>query len=203
MIVDITIILKEKMIRLFEEIFKYYISSKKNIEYKQKLKIRGIPLIDIQTNAKLFIGQNVTLNSRNKGYHLNMHSPVKLMADKEGAIISIGDNTRIHGSCIHAYKSVIIGENCLIAANCQIIDGNGHSLSFLNPENRINTVGSARKIIIEDNVWIGTNVIILPGVTIGKGSIVSANSVVSKDIPEMVIAGGNPAITIKEYLEKK
>lgn len=58
---------------------------------------------------------------------------------------------------------------------------------------------NAKEVIIEDNVWIGESVSIMHGVTIGKGSIVSANSVVTKDIPENTIVVGNPAKPIKKY----
>lgn len=143
------------------------------------------------------MGNNVTLNSRNKGYHINMHSPVKLYADRPNAEIIIGDNTRIHGTCIHAYEKISIGKNCLIAANTQIIDGSGHDLSFDNPSNRINTIGDSNPVVIKNNVWIGANSIILPGVTIGEGSVIAAGSVVTRNIPPMVVAGGNPAKVIK------
>ncbi len=182
---------------IYGHIFVKILSQRKNIDIKKTLKLIGHPLIDIQQGAFLYIGENVTLNSRNKGYHINMHSPIKLFADRLNAEIRIGDNTRIHGTCIHAYKSIKVGSNCLIAANCQIIDGNGHDLSFPDVENRILTRGDSKPINIEDNVWIGANTIILPGVTIGFGSVITANSVVNKSIPPMVIAGGNPAKIIK------
>lgn len=165
----------------------------KNIVFKKK------PLIDIHKSASLTIGNNVKINSKNKRYHVNMFNPCKLMADEPNAIIEIGDNTRINGSCIHAYKKISIGKNCLVAANCQIIDGSGHDISFPDASNRINTFGRCKEVIIEDNVWLATGVVVLPGVTIGKGSIVTANSVVHKNIPPMVIAGGNPIKIIKQY----
>jgi len=186
-------------IYIWNRIYVLWLSQKHNITVKGKLILNGQPLIDIQNGSNLYIGHGVTLNSRNKGYHINMHSPVKLFADRPGARIQIGDKTRIHGTCIHAYQSVEIGCNCLIAANCQIFDGNGHDLSFPDVGNRINTKGTSKPVKIEDNVWIGANSIVLPGVTIGKGSVISANSVVTKDVPSMVVAGGNPAIIIKEY----
>jgi len=164
-----------------------------------KINIYGRPMIDIREGCHLHMGANVTLNSDNRGYHINMHSPVKLFADKPGAEIRIGENTRIHGTCIHAFQSIVIGRNCLIAANCQIIDGNGHDLSFPDVSNRIMTFGSSRPVVIEDDVWIGANTIILPGTRIGRGSVVSASSVVASDIPAMVVAGGNPAKVIKDY----
>jgi acetyltransferase-like isoleucine patch superfamily enzyme len=181
------------------KLYVLWLSKRKNIEIKGKLVINGRPIIDIKKESNLYIGDGVSLNSENKGYHINMHSPVKLFADRPDAQIRIGDKTRIHGTCLHAYQSISIGNNCLIAANCQIMDGSGHSLSFPDVENRINTHGESRPIVIEDSVWIGANSIVLPGVTIGRGSVISANSVVTKNIPSMVIAGGNPAIVIKSY----
>ena len=154
--------------------------------------IKGKPIIQISKNAKILLGKNVTLNSCNYGYHANMHSPVKLMADREHAIIKIGDNTRVNGACLHAYNRIEIGKNCLIAANVQIIDANGHELSFENPSNRINKRSEGKPIIIEDNVWIGLNAIILPGVRIGQGSVIGSNTVVVKDVPSMVVYVGNP-----------
>lgn len=72
-----------------------------------------------------------------------MHSPVKLYADRPGATITIGERTRVWGSCIHAYSAITIGKKYLIAANCQIIDGSGHDLSFDDVANRINTSGNS------------------------------------------------------------
>lgn len=157
----------------------------------------GCPIIDIRNGGKVVIKDGVTINSMNYGYHLNMFAPVKFFADRPDAIITIGERTRIHGSCLHAYSSIQIGRRCLIAANCQIIDGSGHDLSFDDVENRILTRGGGHPIVIEDDVWIGANSIILPGVRIGRGSVIGAGSVVTKDIPSMVIAAGNPARVIK------
>jgi acetyltransferase-like isoleucine patch superfamily enzyme len=130
---------------------------------------------------------------------VSLYAPAKLLADADGALIRIGPNTRINGSCIHAQKSVVIGSNCLIAANCQICDGNGHSLSFPDVANRIHTRGRAKAIVIEDNVWVGTGSVVLPGVTIGTGSVIGANSVVVRDIPPMVVASGNPAVVTRDH----
>lgn len=164
-------------------------------------KAYGIPIIDIRKGCKLIMGNNVVLNSLAEPYHAGMYGAVKIMADREGATISIGDDTRIHGSCIHAYKSISIGKNCLIAANCQIMDGSGHDASFNDVDKRIRTIGHAKVVVIEDSVWLGLNTIVLPGVRIGRGSIISAGSVVCDDIPPMCIARGNPAMIIKRYGE--
>jgi len=175
------------------------IKKNKNISIGQNVVFHKVPIIDIHPSSKLIIGNNVKINSENQGYHLNMYGRCKIMIDRPGANVSIGDNTRFHGSCIHACEQINIGNNCLIAANCQIIDSNGHDISFPDVSNRINTKGSSDPVYIENNVWLGTNVVVLPGVRIGEGSIISANSVVHKNIPAMVIAGGNP-IRIIKYL---
>lgn len=186
---------------VIDRIIKFGFKFKKNFHYGNNLTTRGVPIIQISKNAGVFIGNNVTINSRNYGYHANMHSPTKLMADRPNAVIRIGDNTRVNGACIHAFNKIEIGNNCLIAANVQIIDANGHELSFSNVENRINTSSNGKPILVEDNVWIGLNSIILPGVKIGRGSVIGANSVVSTDVPPMVIFSGNPGKIIKKANE--
>lgn len=67
-----------------------------------------------------------------------------------------------------------------------------------DPANRSATYG--RPIVIEDKVWIGIGATVLPGVTIGYGSIVGANSVVTHDVPPMTVVGGNPARFIKKIV---
>ena len=175
------------------------IKSLPNVSIGSGSKFIKRPIIRIANGSRLVIGDNVIINSDKEKYHLNMHSPSKLLLDRPGGKIIIGSNTRIHGTCIHAYSLVEIGNNCLIAANTQIMDCNGHDLSFQDVSNRINTKGEIRDVFIESNVWIGTNVVVLPGVTIGEGSIISANSVVNRSIPKMCIAGGNPAVVLKQY----
>lgn len=170
---------------------------KKNIFLAGKIKTKGLPYVHVKNNSKIYIGENVVLNSSNYSYHINMNTYVKLLADGESSEIYIGKNTRIHGSCIHAKSVIKIGENCLIAANCQIIDNNGHEALMQNPENRIHTVDNPKPITIEDNVWIGANVFILPGVTIKSGSVVAAGSIVVKDVESNTVVGGNPAKKIK------
>lgn len=172
------------------------LTKKNKIKTPWNLILRGSCIIDVHKNCNLQIGDNVILNSINKGYHINMYKPIKIIADRNGQI-SIGSNTRIHGTCIHAYSKISIGNNCLIAANTQIFDGSGHDLSLENPENRINTTGTFREIVIGNNVWIGAGCVILPGSIIGDGAVISTESVVRGIIPSNVLAGGNPIKVLK------
>jgi acetyltransferase-like isoleucine patch superfamily enzyme len=165
--------------------------------------LNGKPLVEISNGGEIWLEDEVVLNSSNRVYHINMHSPVKLFADRPGAVIRIGERTRIHGSCIHAYERIEIGKRCLVAANCQIIDGSGHDLSFDDVDRRLDTRGGAKPVVVEDAVWIAANCIILPGSRIGRGSVIAAGSVVTGDIPPMVLAGGNPAKVVRDYRGNK
>ena len=109
---------------------------KKNLILDASVKFLKRPSVLIHSNASINIAENCTINSSNYGYHLNMHNRVKLYADRENAVIEIGKNSRINGACIHAFNKIIIGENCLIAANTKIIDANGHELMMKSPEKK-------------------------------------------------------------------
>jgi len=101
---------------------------------------------------------------------------------------------------------LLIGNYCSIGANVVFVLGGNHQYSgittyplyskFIKLSPEIDAV-SKGAIIVEDEVWIGTNTTILSGVRIGKGAIIAAGSVVTKNIPPYSIAGGNPAKVIK------
>jgi acetyltransferase-like isoleucine patch superfamily enzyme len=188
------------IIRIYSTFFKLFLKMKRNLTYGKGLVLKGIPLIQAINGGKIIIGENVTLYSTNRQYFANLIKPVKLLSDRPNSFISIGDETRINGACIHATQSVIIGKKCLIAANTTIIDSDGHELCLEDPEIRINTHGQSKPIIIGDCVWIGLNCIITKGVKIGYGSVVGANSVVTKDVPSYCFVGGNPAKIIKRII---
>lgn len=177
----------------------WYCTHLQSLTISGKVIFQGIPDVIKHATAQIRIGNGCTINSVNHGYHINMFQKCKLYADRPNAVIIIGECTRIHSTCIHAYNKIEIGNNCLVAANTQIIDGNGHQLSFDAPHNRINTTDYGQPIIISDNVWIAASCIILGGTTIGQGSVITANSVVKGDVPAMCIYGGNPAKVIKQY----
>lgn len=161
----------------------------------------GVPII--KSLGEIEIHDEVFLNSNNKEYLMNLYAPMKICTSLPTAKIIIGEKTRIHGTCIHAYSKIEIGKECLIAGNCQIIDTNRHELSFSNPSLRLNVTTKAKEIYIEDNVWIGANSIILPGVTIGEGAMIAAGSIVTKDVPPYSLVGGNPAKVIKMHKNLK
>lgn len=111
--------------------------------------------------------------------------------------IKIGDGAIIlfRFQC-NAAQSVTIGDNVLIASNVLITDSDHIVEPGGLPVTR-NPNFVTRPVVIESNCWIGQNAVILKGVTIGRDSIVGANSVVTRDVAPRTIVGGNPARLIK------
>ena len=165
------------------------------------------------------------------GLDLNTHA--NCSADKQGMIkigedcriygslesqedgkITIGDHTCIYSKThIGSVDSVTIGKCVIISNHVHIYDNNNHPTS---PEVRETMcMGSfdgdawrwryaaSAPIVIEDNVWIGEYSAIMKGVTVGKGSIVAAHSVVTKDVPPYSIVAGNPAKVVKTLENKE
>ncbi len=138
----------------------------------------------------------------------------QLLVFAHGGKVSIGENCYLgEGSKVWSAELITIGDRVFISHNVNIHDTNSHST---NPKLRcqhfaeILSTGHPRKndvdiisqpVLIEDDVWIGFNSIILKGVKIGKGAIVAAGSVVTKDIPRFSIVAGNPAKIIKKIEE--
>ena len=111
-----------------------------------------------------------------------------------------GFNIHTHGLTIINYNVVILdtsrvdlGENCFIAPGC-VLACSGHAL---DPYQRGDGVSTSKPITIGKNVWIGANCTICPGVTIGDNTVIGAGSVVTKSIPEGVVAVGNPARVLR------
>ena len=111
-----------------------------------------------------------------------------------GGRLEIGPRTWIHYGCsIAAHELVRIGSDCHLGPYINIIDNAYHDIEdhSLTPP--------SRPVIIGDNVWIGTRVIVLPGVTIGDRAVIGAGAVVTKDVPPRSVAAGNPARILRTF----
>lgn len=116
-----------------------------------------------------------------------------------GVNITIGDNFYTNYNCIILdCTKVTFGDNVFIAPNC-VFTTAGHAIDATQ---RNQGLEIALPITIGNNVWIGANVSVLPGVSIGNNTIIGAGSVVNKDIPDNVVAAGNPCKVIREITEK-
>lgn len=111
-----------------------------------------------------------------------------------GRHIEIGDNSGIGVNCV--VKKAIIGKDVMMGPDVVFITAN-HNFEDTSIPMRGTGHAPAEIIQISDDVWLGTRVIILPGIKIGKGAIIGAGSVVTKDVPDYAIVGGNPARIIR------
>lgn len=137
-----------------------------------------------------------------------VHIRGQLLLFAHGGRIRIGDYCYIGtNTYIWSAKNISIGNRVLIAHNCNIFDNDTHPINPALRHNQYKEIISKghpkiidlkeEEVILEDDVWVGANSIILKGVTIRKGAIVSAGSVVTKDVTPHSIVGGNPASFIK------
>lgn len=120
----------------------------------------------------------------------------KIFVDKGGTLL-IGKNSRINGVHISASQRIQIGNNVRIAPYCIIIDNDYHKI-----DDHFSDEGTRKPIIIEDDVWITMNCMIMKGVRIGKGAVVAAGAVVTRDVAPYTVVGGVPAKLIKT-MEKR
>lgn len=115
-----------------------------------------------------------------------------------GYNIEVGENFYAnHGCVILDGAKVTFGDNVFVAPNCGFHTA-GHPLDV---EQRNQGLEYAYPITIGDNVWIGAGVTVLPGVTIGNNVVIGAGSVVNRDIPNGVVAAGNPCKIIRKITE--
>lgn len=129
--------------------------------------------------------------------------------------IEIGDNAILQAyAIVEAFASVTIGDDTMIGAWSIISDGRAHSIDWAerveDQKNMYRKPGSIEvdhmdrePIVIGKGCWLGTRVIVLPGVTIGDGVTIGAASVVTRDIPEFTVAAGNPAEVVRKLEHRR
>lgn len=151
-----------------------------------------IPPVRLSGEHRISIGDNVFIGSG---------SWLQTLAneDDRSIAISIGSGTSIAGGCvISAVSRVTIEEHVLLARNVYISDHMHRHTSTTVPIlsqglDRIETVR------IKSGAWLGQNVVVCPGVTVGRNAVVGANSVVTRDVPDFTVAVGSPARVVKFY----
>ncbi|MEL6692992.1 MAG: acyltransferase [Pseudomonadota bacterium] len=113
-----------------------------------------------------------------------------------GGQIELGDDTSINGLVAGLLESkIVMGKDCMLSHDIHMQPHNQHGIIDLETRQ---LVKDKRNIVLGDHVWIGRAVSVLPGVTIGNGSIVGANSVITKDVPENSAVAGYPAKLVRE-----
>jgi acetyltransferase-like isoleucine patch superfamily enzyme len=146
-------------------------------------------------------GKNITIgDSFSCGQRFRIDTFDEFLGDKFMPEIIIGDNVSIQKDChIGAINKIVIGNNVLVASKVYLSDHSHGEITKevldLPPAKR--RLFSKGPVVIEDNVWLGESVVVLPNVTIGENCIVGANSVVTKSMPKNCIVAGNPAKIIR------
>ncbi len=163
------------------------------------LRLRGYDIkysVFIGQQSSFFQGKKGAIRIDDKAY---IENGVRIRAGFNGSI-SIGEQVRIHDYCfIYAHDHLVIGENTMISPQVFITDFN-HKFSSSKYSRKLKSLGGyeSKRVTIGNNVWIGAQSVILPGVTIGDDVIIGAGSVVTKSIAPKSLAVGNPARVIKK-----
>jgi lipopolysaccharide O-acetyltransferase len=139
------------------------------------------------------------------GFTTGVGTRIEALGELDHVQVRIGENVQINDYVhIAAIEQVTIGNHVLIASKVFISDHN-HGVYGGAMVQSAPTIPPAlrelvsRPVLIEDNVWLGEHVCVLPGVHIGRGTVVAAGAVVTQDLPAQVIAAGVPARVIKRY----
>ena len=177
-------------------------------KFKQKRNLKAICRVaTVKPSAYIALNTRIVnkQNDKNK-IKIGEFSRIggELIVFKNGGEINIGNYSMLpSGSRIWSMCNVTIGNRVLTSFNVSIFDNNSHPIDpdlrhqhFLNLDGDFPVESSP--VVIEDDVWLGSNIIVLKGVTIGKGSIVAAGSVVTKSVPQYSMVAGNPARVIKQ-----
>lgn len=141
-------------------------------------------------SAEISIGKKCRFMSKSWGNNIGLNHNCMLSASDSSRLV-VGDYCSFSGVSIWCFDSVIIGNRVRVGANCLIMDGDAHQD---DPR-----AGKNKPIVIEDNVWLGGNVVVKKGVTIGRNSVIGMNSVVTQSVPANSVAIGNPCRVVKNF----
>jgi acetyltransferase-like isoleucine patch superfamily enzyme len=159
------------------------------------------PIVFVRVgSSRISVGAECVFRSSYRSNQIGLNRPCMLSTLRRGAELIIGDGCGLSGTVISAAERVVLGRGVRCGGNVTITDTDWHS-----PESPDKGPGDAphAPVVIEDGAWLGLNVVVLKGVTIGRGSVVAAGSVVVDPVPPGVIVGGNPARPIRTLVPKR
>jgi len=152
----------------------------------------GRPIFHRQENSRIVVGERNVFRSAAASNLVGLTRRCLVATLAEGAVLEIGRRCGMSATVVAAAERVTIGDDVLCGANVTICDTDWH---HPDPRRR-HEPGPSAPVVIEDNVWLGMNVIVLKGVTIGRDAVIGAGSVVTKPVPAGMIAAGNPAVVL-------
>lgn len=153
----------------------------------------GMPIVKIAPGAHITLGDHVFVNSRSESNSAGLPHPSILAALSAQSSIVIGDGTGLSGASISARHTISIGKRVLIGAGACIWDNDFHPLDAKERRKHPTDNALGAPIDIEDEVFIGARALILKGVRIGRGAVIGAGAVVTRDVQAGNVVAGNPA----------
>ena len=185
------------MNKLKKEVFYYPMTGTEIIEWATHAremcqKFNQLPAGDYEAQTALIrelfgsTGENVSVMQNFRcAFGFNIHVGTDFFANYNCTILDEAE--------------VRIGKNCMMAPEAMICT----AFHTIDPQGRWDHKGMASPVHIGDNVWIGAKALILPGVTVGNNVVIGAGAVVTKDVPDDVVVGGNPAKVIKSVYDRQ
>lgn len=150
----------------------------------------GRPRFKRHPGSHIEIGRNCKFNSSSTSNWIGVNRPCMISTLKKSAELQIGDGCGFSGTVVGCGIKITLGNNVRCGANTLITDTDWHTD---DPRSQPD-----KPVHIEDDVWLGVNVVVLKGVTIGKGTMVGANSLVTRSLPSGVMAAGIPAKILRK-----
>lgn len=160
------------------------------VRFGQNCSFYGFPHFRRHPRSSIAIADNCEFLSSHTSNLIGINRPCIISTLAESAVIEIGSDCGFSGTVIGCGMKIIIGENVMCGANTLITDTDWHKD---DPR-----TGQDMPVIIEKGVWLGVNVTVLKGVTIGENTLVGAGSLVTRSLPPNVIAAGSPAKVISK-----
>jgi len=155
----------------------------------------GLPLIQRRRGTTIRFGKRLVACSDARKNSLGVNQRVILKTTGPGARIEIGDDVGLSGCSVSAAKLIRLGDRVMVGSGCLLTDNDAHPL---HPAERGRADATkVAPVVLEEDVFVGARSVVLKGVTIGHGSVIGAGSVVTHDIPAMVVAAGNPARVVR------
>lgn len=169
-----------------------------DIRLGRRCRFNGLPIWQRHPLSVIIVGEGCTFTSNRITNLFGIDRPCIISTHTKAARIEIGQRCGFSGTVIGAAQQVRVGNDVLCGANTLITDFDWHAI---DPAMRRAGTPNSNPVIIENNVWLGANVMVMKGVTIGKNSVIGAGSIVTADIPANVIAAGIPCKVLKNMAE--
>jgi acetyltransferase-like isoleucine patch superfamily enzyme len=161
------------------------------VKFLFPIRFYGFPYFQRARTGCIKIGHHCSFRSSSTSNLIGINRPC-IITVNSNASLEIGSNCGFSGTVIGCFSKIIIEDFVRCGANTLITDSDWHLDDVRS--------GLPKPICIKKNVWLGVNVTVLKGVTIGENSVIGAGSVVTRDIPDNVMAAGNPCQVLKSIL---